>query len=91
MNAPIARNPDLLGQAFPARKTADHTDCYINYTPTLTIDMQYQFDNECTKDAGMNMVAMVTDPSQDLKNEEIFMLSVDHTDFHDSSYFELTN
>lgn len=70
--------------AFPVYLTGDKEEKHITYTDTLEIESLYQSDNELTED-GYTLIAYLTDPSQGLKYEEVFMVYQDYDDFVDES------
>ena len=73
------RNP-ILWSYFPVLFTADKRQDYIVYTTTLTIEPQYLSENELTDD-GHNLIAIISDPIQNIEPSEVFMVHVDYIDY----------
>lgn len=74
------RTPSILGTYFPVLFTACKLQSDIRFTTTLTIEPQYLSENELTSD-GYNLIAIISDPSQNIEPSEVFMVHVDYIDF----------
>ena len=70
----------ILWSYFPVLFTADKRQDYIVYTTTLTIEPQYLSENELTSD-GYNLIAIISDPYQNIEPSEVFMVHADYIDF----------